>query len=177
TRRRRPSPSRFRYWRRTTLSRGWRSRGGGRVAAGTTGRNRWRWSQDQGYRLQGGCGTAATAVSGGAGDALFTPGAGTGYPAGMSLVELSERPELRNPFLVVHLTGWTDAGMAGQTSAVFLRARWNARRLAEFDSDELIDYRARRPGGPPPAWPARPARCSSGHAGMPAGWPSSTATS
>jgi proteasome assembly chaperone (PAC2) family protein len=63
----------------------------------------------------------------------------------MSLVELRERPELRDPFLVVHLTGWTDAGMAGQTSAVFLRARWNARRLAAFDSDELIDYRARRP--------------------------------
>jgi proteasome assembly chaperone (PAC2) family protein len=63
----------------------------------------------------------------------------------MSLVELSERPELRDPFLVVHLTGWTDAGMAGQTSAVFLRARWNAHRLAAFDSDELIDYRARRP--------------------------------
>jgi proteasome assembly chaperone (PAC2) family protein len=83
--------------------------------------------------------------AGPAGDALFTPGAGTGYPAGMSLVELRERPELRDPFLVVHLTGWTDAGMAGQTSAVFLRARWNARRLAAFDSDELIDYRARRP--------------------------------
>lgn len=62
-----------------------------------------------------------------------------------SLVELHERPELRDPFLVLHLSGWTDAGLAGQTSAVFLRARWNARTLAEFDSDELIDYRARRP--------------------------------
>jgi proteasome assembly chaperone (PAC2) family protein len=61
------------------------------------------------------------------------------------LVELSERPALRDPFLVVHMSGWTDAGVAGQTSAVFLRARWNARPLAEFDSDELIDYRARRP--------------------------------
>jgi proteasome assembly chaperone (PAC2) family protein len=61
------------------------------------------------------------------------------------LVELSEHPELRDPFLVVHLSGWQDAGAAGQTSAVFLRARWNARPLAEFDSDELIDYRARRP--------------------------------
>jgi proteasome assembly chaperone (PAC2) family protein len=61
------------------------------------------------------------------------------------LVELTERPELRDPFLVLHLSGWTDAGLAGQTSAVFLRARWNARTLAEFDSDELIDYRARRP--------------------------------
>jgi len=61
------------------------------------------------------------------------------------LVELSERPALRDPFLVVHMSGWTDAGVAGQTGAVFLRARWKARPLAEFDSDELIDYRARRP--------------------------------
>ena len=62
-----------------------------------------------------------------------------------SHVELEERPLLRHPFLVVHLSGWTDAGMAGQAGAAFLRARWNARTLAEFDSDELIDYRARRP--------------------------------
>jgi proteasome assembly chaperone (PAC2) family protein len=61
------------------------------------------------------------------------------------LIELGERPALRDPFLVVHMSGWQDAGAAGQTSAVFLHARWNAQPLAEFDSDELIDYRARRP--------------------------------
>ena len=63
----------------------------------------------------------------------------------VSLVKLNERPSLREPFLVVHLSGWTDAGMAGQAGTAFLRARWNARPLAEFDPDELIDYRARRP--------------------------------
>jgi proteasome assembly chaperone (PAC2) family protein len=62
-----------------------------------------------------------------------------------SLIELSERPSLRDPFLVMHLTGWTDAGLAGETSTVFLRTRWNARPLARFDSDELLDFRARRP--------------------------------
>ncbi len=56
-----------------------------------------------------------------------------------------ERPALERPFLVMHLAGWTDAGLAGQTAMTFLRARWNARELGEFDSDELIDYRARRP--------------------------------
>jgi predicted ATP-grasp superfamily ATP-dependent carboligase len=56
-----------------------------------------------------------------------------------------ERPALQRPFLVMHLAGWTDAGLAGQTAMAFLRARWNARELGEFDSDELIDYRARRP--------------------------------
>ena len=63
------------------------------------------------------------------------------------LLELDERPGLRDPFLVLHLTGWTDAGLAGQSSVVFLRARWNARRLGEFDADQLLDFRAndRRP--------------------------------
>jgi proteasome assembly chaperone (PAC2) family protein len=76
----------------------------------------------------------------------FPPCWRNGYPALMAkLLELGEPPPLRNPFLVVHLTGWTDGGLAGQTSAVFLRARWNGRMLAEFDADELIDFRARRP--------------------------------
>jgi proteasome assembly chaperone (PAC2) family protein len=62
-----------------------------------------------------------------------------------TLLDLQEPPALRDPFLVVHLHGWTDAGLAGQTAAVFLRSRWNATPLAAFDADELIDYRARRP--------------------------------
>jgi proteasome assembly chaperone (PAC2) family protein len=61
------------------------------------------------------------------------------------LLDLPEPPALRDPFLVVHLHGWTDAGLAGQTAAVFLRSRWNATPLGEFDADELIDFRARRP--------------------------------
>jgi proteasome assembly chaperone (PAC2) family protein len=62
-----------------------------------------------------------------------------------TLLELAERPALRDPFLVVHLHGWTDAGLAGQTAAVFLRSRWNATTIGTFDADELIDFRARRP--------------------------------
>src|SRR6266542_920014 len=77
-------------------------------------------------------------------------GTGSGYPASMSrqqdLLDLrGERPELERPFLVVHLAGWTDAGAAGQTAMSFLGARWNAHTIGQFDSDELIDYRARRP--------------------------------
>lgn len=72
------------------------------------------------------------------------------YPARMSsqrdLIEFKgERPELERPFLVVHLSGWTDSGVAGQTAMGFLQARWNARTIASFDTDELLDYRARRP--------------------------------
>ncbi len=63
----------------------------------------------------------------------------------MTLLKLNEQPALERPFLVVHLSGWTDAGLAGEAAISFLRARWDARPLGEFDSDELIDYRARRP--------------------------------
>jgi proteasome assembly chaperone (PAC2) family protein len=63
-----------------------------------------------------------------------------------SLIRLPEPlPVLRNPFLVMHLGGWSDAGLAGEGAAAFLSARWNARTLASFDADELLDYRARRP--------------------------------
>jgi proteasome assembly chaperone (PAC2) family protein len=61
------------------------------------------------------------------------------------LLELTERPALRDPFLVVQLNGWTDAGLAGQTAAVFLHSRWNARTIGTFDADGLIDFRDRRP--------------------------------
>src|SRR4029450_3518508 len=63
----------------------------------------------------------------------------------IDLDDLTDLPALRDPFLVVHLHGWTDAGLAAQTAAVFLRSRWNATPLATFDADELIDFRARRP--------------------------------
>lgn len=63
----------------------------------------------------------------------------------MTLFKLNEQPTLERPFLVVHLSGWQDAGMAGEAASAFLRARWNARGIGEFDTDELIDYRSRRP--------------------------------
>src|ERR671912_517226 len=85
----------------------------------------------------------------GSGGERSPPRDGRGYPARMGklldLTGLGDLPELRDPFLVVHLHGWTDAGLAGQTAAVFLRERWNATTLATFDADELIDFRARRP--------------------------------
>jgi hypothetical protein len=55
-----------------------------------------------------------------------------------------EPPQLERPFLVVHLTGWTDSGVAGQTAIGFLQARWNARTTA--------------PAGRWSAWPAASSR-------------------
>ncbi len=67
-------------------------------------------------------------------------GAGPG-----SLYELQSRPTLREPVLVLAPEGWIDAGGAGAAAAAALLASASTEVVATFDSDELIDYRARRP--------------------------------
>lgn len=48
--------------------------------------------------------------------------------------------------VLVHLTrGFIDAGGAGELAAEHLVDRFETRRLATFDLDQLLDYRARRP--------------------------------
>lgn len=56
-----------------------------------------------------------------------------------------EPTSLRDPYLLVALDGFVDAGQVGETAAIFLRHRWRAELVAELDADALIDYRARRP--------------------------------
>lgn len=55
-----------------------------------------------------------------------------------------EIPELDRPVLVYHLDGFMDAGQAGRLVTRHLRTM-NARPVATFDIDSLIDYRSRRP--------------------------------
>lgn len=54
-------------------------------------------------------------------------------------------PNLERPVLVVSLEGWVDAGLAASTAAAALLGAMPHETLATFDSDELIDHRARRP--------------------------------
>jgi hypothetical protein len=49
------------------------------------------------------------------------------------------------PVLVVCLDGWVDAGMAGATALTGLLESVEMRPYAIFDSEQLIDQRARRP--------------------------------
>lgn len=56
-----------------------------------------------------------------------------------------EPPALRRPILLIALEGFIDAGAAASTASLFLRHRWLAEPLAQFDRDAFIDYRARRP--------------------------------
>jgi len=59
------------------------------------------------------------------------------------LYELLEDIELRNPALILALSGWVDAGGAGTGAAEFLAA--DGSELVRFNSDAIFDYRANRP--------------------------------
>lgn len=59
-------------------------------------------------------------------------------------------PDLRSesgqgPVLVHGLEGFSDAGQAIQGATEHLREHLDAQLIAEFDADELVDYRSRRP--------------------------------
>ena len=61
------------------------------------------------------------------------------------LVELHDHPPLSTPVLVVALEGWIDAGSAGAGAATSLIDAMDTELVAGFDTDLLLDHRARRP--------------------------------
>ncbi len=63
----------------------------------------------------------------------------------MSLYEVVQRPDLDEPILVVGLEGWVDAGLGSAQVVEHLRATRELVTLARFDTDLLLDFRARRP--------------------------------
>lgn len=62
-----------------------------------------------------------------------------------SLFELVERPDLESPVLVLALDGWIDAGLGATNARAALLSTLDTNTIATFDSDELLDHRARRP--------------------------------
>jgi predicted ATP-grasp superfamily ATP-dependent carboligase len=61
------------------------------------------------------------------------------------LYELIERPDLESPVLVMALEGWIDAGTSAAVAAEVLSDRLDTTTVARFSTEDLIDYRARRP--------------------------------
>jgi predicted ATP-grasp superfamily ATP-dependent carboligase len=61
------------------------------------------------------------------------------------LYELIEQPDLDEPVLVLAVEGWIDAGLAAATTADVLSDQLDTITVARFSSDDLLDYRARRP--------------------------------
>ncbi|HZM32631.1 MAG TPA: PAC2 family protein [Acidimicrobiales bacterium] len=63
----------------------------------------------------------------------------------MALYELIEQPDLEDPLLLLALDGWIDARLAAAGAAEVLCDQLDTITVARFDTDELLDYRARRP--------------------------------
>ncbi len=61
------------------------------------------------------------------------------------LYELVERPELDAPILILALDGWIDAGLGSANARASLLETMSPVTVARFDSDALLDHRARRP--------------------------------
>jgi predicted ATP-grasp superfamily ATP-dependent carboligase len=61
------------------------------------------------------------------------------------LYELIERPDLDSPVLIMALEGWIDAGTSAAVAAEVLSDRLETTTVARFSTEDLVDYRARRP--------------------------------
>jgi predicted ATP-grasp superfamily ATP-dependent carboligase len=63
----------------------------------------------------------------------------------MTLYELHRQPQMEAPALVVALDGWIDAGLGAGTAAAAMLGAVESEVVATFDTDALLDHRARRP--------------------------------
>ena len=63
----------------------------------------------------------------------------------MSDLQVSFRPELRNPVLVAAFRGWNDGGQGASLAAGYLAKAWGAERFAEIDAEDFYDFQATRP--------------------------------
>lgn len=63
----------------------------------------------------------------------------------MPLYEIHERLDLDAPVLVMALEGWIDAGAGAARATAALTDHLDSVLLASFDTDALLDHRARRP--------------------------------
>jgi len=63
----------------------------------------------------------------------------------MSELEVSFRPELRDPVLVAAFRGWNDGGQGASLAAGYLAKAWGAERFAEIDAEQFYDFQATRP--------------------------------
>ena len=62
------------------------------------------------------------------------------------MLEIDTLPQLRDPILVVALTGWVDAGLAGSGSVAFLHEQLDAARtFGRIDLADLMDLQQTRP--------------------------------
>jgi hypothetical protein len=61
------------------------------------------------------------------------------------LYQFHEHPGFENPPVIVGLDGWIDAGLGAANAIATLLSTVETTTIASFDSDALLDHRARRP--------------------------------
>ena len=61
------------------------------------------------------------------------------------LYRVLRTPDVVDPVLLVHFDGWVDAGRGARTAVRHISNVTGAEKLAEFDTEYLLDYRAHRP--------------------------------
>jgi hypothetical protein len=61
------------------------------------------------------------------------------------LYELVQQPTLHEPLLIVTLEGWVDAGLGAAAALAAMLGAVSTEVAANFDVDNLLDHRARRP--------------------------------
>jgi len=61
------------------------------------------------------------------------------------IYERVQRPDLDGPVLIVTLEGWVDAGLGAAAALAALLGSVPSEVVANFDVDNLLDHRARRP--------------------------------
>jgi hypothetical protein len=62
-----------------------------------------------------------------------------------SLYRRHEHRELRSPVLLLATDSWVDAGLGARAAIAHIMENITTEPVAEFDSDQLIDFRSRRP--------------------------------
>lgn len=63
----------------------------------------------------------------------------------MKLYETVASPDLESPVMIVAMDGWIDAGMAASATVSHMMDSGDLVTVATFDTDVLLDHRARRP--------------------------------
>src|SRR5436309_15643332 len=63
----------------------------------------------------------------------------------MSELDVSFRPELRQPVLVAAFRGWNDGGQGASLAGGYLAKQWEAARFAEIDPENFYDFQTARP--------------------------------
>src|SRR5215470_16801487 len=61
------------------------------------------------------------------------------------LIEIDALPKLRDPIMVVALSGWVDAGLAGAGAVAVLHEQASARPFGRIDLADLMDLQQTRP--------------------------------